>query len=375
MKVYLDHAATTPLDKRVLQAMRPYLTSVFGNASSSHFFGREAARALDEARDKTALLFNASPSEVYFTSGGSEGDNWAVKGFAHALGKNCKQILLSAIEHHAMIHTADTLKAEGYDVKFIPVLPDGKIDLTSLKILLGIPTSLVCVMTANNETGVLQPIDKACALAHEHGAKFFTDAVQAAPYLPIDVKESGVDMLSISAHKFYGPKGMGALYIKKGVPMSAIIDGGEQERGLRGGTYNVAGAVGLQTALSLATAEQAENNEKIKAVRDHFIERVNSELPFALLNGDRADRIVSNANFSFTGYDGSVLLHRLDLKDIAVSSGSACASGSIEPSHVLTAMFQDENRAKSAIRFSFGKETTLKQTDYVVDTLKQILKS
>ena len=375
MKIYADYAATTPLDKRVLDAMTPYLTGIFANPSSSHGFGREALRALDAARDRVAELLNAKPSEVYFTASGSEADNFAVKGFAHALGtQNCKQILISSIEHHALINTATALQREGFDVKSIPVREDGIVDVAALKELLGEPTSLVCVMTANNEVGTVQPIAEICKLAHQAGAKFFTDAVQGALYYDLDVKKTDVDMLSVSAHKFYGPKGMGALFIKKGVPMSAIIDGGEQERGLRGGTSNTAGAVGLACAWTLAATEREELFEQVKTVRDRFIAWVREEIPTAVLNGDERLRVPSNANFSFIGASGTAVLHRLDLAGIAASAGSACASGSIETSHVLRAMGLSQERTQSAVRFTFGKMNTLSDAEEIVKQLKGILK-
>lgn len=371
----MDHAATTPLDKRVFTKMKPYLTGIFANPSSSHFYGREALAALDGARDKTAEILNSSPSEIYFTASGSEADNWALKGYAHALGRQkCGKIILSAVEHHAVLNAARSLQKEGYTVEILPVTQEGVLDLAALRKSLQERTSLVCVMAANNEVGTLQPIREICALAHEAGARFFTDAVQAALYYDLDVKNSGMDMLSLSSHKFYGPKGMGVLYIKKDVPMSALIDGGEQERGLRGGTSNTAGAVGLAEALILANTEREENFEKVKKIRNHFLDCVFNDIPIAVLNGSRAQRIPCNANLSFPGINGTALLHRLDLCGIAASAGSACTSGAIEPSHVLTAMNLPAERTESAIRFSFGRENTVEQAEYTVGKLKKSLK-
>lgn len=375
MNIYLDYAATTPLDKRVLGKMKPYLTSVYANPASAYGGGRKALAALDGARDKTAELLNAAPAEVYFTASGSEADSWAVKGFAYALGReNCKQILISAIEHHAVINSGKELLRQGFDVHFIPVTEEGITDMGAMSALLEHPTSLVCVMTANNEVGVLQPIEEIAALAHECGAKFFTDAVQAAPYYDLDVKKTGADMLSISAHKFYGPKGVGALFIKKGVPMSALINGGAQERGLRGGTSNVAGAVGLSEAFALAKEEREERFVFVQTLRDRFMDGVLGALPNAVLNGSLTQRIPSNANFSFLGVDSAALLQRLDLEGVYASAGSACAAGDIEPSHVLAAMNLGEERVKSAVRFTFGINNTFTQVDRVVRILRRIVR-
>ncbi|MBQ9081685.1 MAG: cysteine desulfurase [Clostridia bacterium] len=375
MKVYLDHAATTPLDKRVLKAMTPYLGNVYANPSSSHFFGREALKALDFARDTLAEILNASPSEVYFTSGGSESDNWAIKGSARAVREKTGKthVLLSAIEHHAALNSAKALKKEGFDVELLPVGQNGILDLSTLEQKLKDDTALVCVMTANNEVGTLQPVTEIAALTHAKGGLLFTDAVQAAGYMDIGKNALNADMVAFSAHKFYGPKGMGALYIKKGTPILPFIDGGEQERGLRGGTSNVAGAVGLATALRLAVEEREKNNTHVRALRNYFLESLFSDVKGVALNGDTLTRLPSNANVAFTGVDGTALLHRLDLRGIAVSAGSACASGSIEPSHVLTAMGLGLERAKSSLRFTFGKDNTKEQVEYTVKALKALV--
>lgn len=375
MNVYLDYAATTPLDKRVFQKMKPYLTAVYANPSSLHKRGREALCALDGARDRVAELLHISPSEFYFTASGSEADSWAIRGFAYALGREkCGQILVSAVEHHALLNSAKALQKEGFDVKFIPVTVTGEVDLQALDRLLDEPTSLVCVMTANNEVGTLQPIEKIAQATHQAGGYLFTDAVQAVPYYETDVRKTGADMLSLSAHKFYGPKGMGGLFIRKGVPMSAIIFGGAQERGLRGGTSNVAGAIGLSEALALAAEEREERFLHVKTLRDRLVEGVLCDIPGAMLNGDEEKRTPCNANLSFPGIEGSMLLHRLDLKGIAASAGSACAAGDLEPSHVLTAMGLPSHRIDSAIRFTLGRENTIEQIDYTLRTLKKLVK-
>lgn len=375
MKVYLDYAATTPLDKRVLKAMTPCLTDTFGNPASLHAFGREALRELDAARDKVAQLLDADPSEIYFTSGGSEADNWAIKCGARAARRRTgrTQIVVSAVEHHAALGSAAFLAEEGFEVRYVSPAQDGIFDVAAIEKELTDKTALVCVMTVNNEVGTVQPVPEIAAAAHAAGALFFTDAVQAAGYMDIGKNALNADMVSFSAHKFYGPKGVGALYVRKGTPLCPLIHGGEQERGLRGGTSNPAGAVGLAAALSYAVEEREENNAHVRDVRDYFLDMLFNDVDGASLNGDLLRRIPSNANISFAGVDGSVLLHRLDLSGIAVSLGSACASGAVEPSHVLTAMGLPASRVKSSVRFSFGKYSTRDQAEYVVKTLRQLL--
>lgn len=377
MKVYLDHAATTPLDKRVFTAMKPYLTNVYANASSAHSFGRAALKALDGARDGAAEVLKVNPSELYFTAGGSESDNWAMKGGARAVRERTgkKHILVSAIEHHAVLRSATALQKEGFEIEYIPVDENGIVNTSVLRQKLKNDTALVCVMTVNNEVGTVQPVRQVADLAHEYGAFFFTDAVQAADSMDISNIASYADMVSISAHKFYGPKGVGALYIKRGTPIAAFVDGGEQERGLRGGTSDVAGAVGLSVALRLAAAEREENNAYVCKLRNLFLEGIYNDIDGVFLNGDKENRLVCNANLAFSGVDGTALLHRLDLKGIALSSGSACASGSIEPSHVLTAMGLPADRVKSSLRFTFGKGNTQEQVEYTLKVLKTTVKS
>lgn len=381
MKVYLDHAATTPLDKRVLKEMTPFLreTGVFANPSSLHFYGRKAMCALDGARDKIAEILGADSSEVYFTASGSEADNWALKGVAGGLrlNGNCGKILVSAIEHHAVLNSAKALLRDGYDVEFLPVTSDGLLDLAVLREKVSNhKVSLVCVMTANNEIGTVQPIAEIARIAHGAGAYLFTDAVQAAGCMDIGVRALNADAVSFSAHKFYGPRGMGGLYVRKGVPLLPLIDGGEQERGLRGGTSNVAGAVGTAAALQIAVSEREEYCARVGGLRDYFVKRTLDEIAGVRLNGSYkvGERLPGNANLSFDGVDGTALLRRLDLKGIAASAGSACASGSIGASHVLTALGADEPRAKSALRFTFGKDNTEEQIEYTVKTLKSVLR-
>lgn len=375
MKVYLDYAATTPLDKRVFKAMLPLLGDNFGNPASLHAFGREALRELDAARDKVAQILGADPSEIYFTSSGSEADNWALKCAARAARQRTgrTQVVVSAMEHHAVLGSAAFLAEEGFDVRYLSPAPNGLFDVADVANALSDETALVCVMTVNNEIGTVQPVREIARAAHAAGALFFTDAVQAAGYMDIGKSTLEADMVSLSAHKFYGPKGVGALFVKRGTPFGPLIHGGEQERGLRGGTSNPAGAVGLAAALAYASEEREENNEHIRAVRDRFLDQLFNAVDGASLNGDFLRRIPSNANVSFAGVDGSALLHRLDLAGIAVSLGSACASGAVEPSHVLTAMGLPTDRVKSAVRFSFGKYSTFDEAEYVVKVLSRLL--
>ena len=370
---YFDHAATTPVDPRVLQKMLPYFTENFGNPNSQHACGRRAAAAVDEARDTVASLIGAKPSEIYFTSGGTESDNWALRGAAHANAERGKHLIVSAVEHPAMISTARELQKEGFEVTFAAVDEFGKVDLQKLKDSIRPDTTFIGVMTANNEIGTLQPIAEISALARERGILFFTDAVQAAGALKLNVKEPAVDMLSFSGHKFYGPKGVGVLYVRSGVRVGKIITGGHQERSMRGGTTNVPGIVGLAEAFRLANEEMAQNNAHVSAIRDRFIARVLREIPYVKLNGHPKDRLPNNANFSFRYIEGESLLFSLDLAGIAVSSGSACSSGSLEPSHVLLATGLPEGLAHGSIRFSFGKENTAEQIDIAVEQLKEIV--
>ena len=370
---YFDHAATTPVDPRVLQKMLPYFTENFGNPNSQHACGRRAAAAVDEARDTVAALIGAKPSEIYFASGGTESDNWALRGAAHANAERDKHLIVSAVEHPAMISTARELQKEGFEVTFAAVDEFGKVDLQKLKDSIRPDTTFIGVMTANNEIGTIQPLAEISALARERGITFFTDAVQAAGALKLNVKEPAVDMLSFSGHKFYGPKGVGVLYIRSGVRVGKIITGGHQERSMRGGTTNVPGIVGLAEAFRLANEEMAQNNAHVSAIRDRFIARVLREIPYVKLNGHPKDRLPNNANFSFRYIEGESLLFSLDLAGIAVSSGSACSSGSLEPSHVLLATGLPEGLAHGSIRFSFGKENTAEQIDIAVEKLKEIV--
>lgn len=371
--VYFDHAATTPVDERVLQKMLPYFTDNFGNPNSQHRFGRRSVTAVDEARDTVASLIGAKPSEIYFTSGGTESDNWAIRGAAHARAEKGKHLIISAVEHPAMITTAKELEKEGFEVSLAPVDEYGAVDVEKLKSLLRPDTIFVGIMTANNEVGTIQPLAEISGLCRERGILFFTDAVQAAGALKIDVNDPAADLLSFSGHKFYGPKGVGVLYIRSGLKLGKIITGGHQERTMRGGTTNVPAIVGLAEALRLAQEEREKNAAYVSSLRDRFISRVLHEIPYVKLNGHPQKRLPANANFSFRYIEGESLLFSLDLAGIAVSSGSACSSGSLEPSHVLLAMGLPEGLAHGSIRFSFGKDNTPAQIDYAVDKLKEIV--
>lgn len=372
-KIYFDHAATTPVDPRVLEKMLPYFTEKFGNPNSQHWFGRQTVSAVDEARDTVARLIGAKSSEIYFTSGGTEADNWALRGAAYAMAHRGKHLIVSAVEHPAMITTAKELMKRGFEVTFAEVDEYGAVDLEKLERAIRPDTTFVGVMTANNEVGTVQPVKEIAALCKKKGVLLFTDAVQAAGALRLDVKELGADMLSFSAHKFYGPKGVGVLYIRSGLKIDKIVTGGHQERSMRGGTTNVPAVVGLAEALRLAVSELDENAAYVSSLRDRFIRRVQREIPFVKLNGHPENRLPANANFSFRYVEGESLLFSLDLKGIAVSSGSACSSGSLEPSHVLLAMGLPEGLAHGSVRFSFGRHNTAEEVDYAVDALKEIV--
>ena len=371
--IYFDHAATTPVHPRVLEKMLPYFSEHFGNPNSPHAFGRRAACAVDEARDAVGACIGAKPSEIYFTSGGTEADNWALRGAAHALEDRGRHLIVSAVEHPAVLSAAAELEREGFEVTRAPVDAYGAVDLAALQRAIRPDTVFIGVMAANNEVGTLQPVKEVAALAAARGIAFFTDAVQAAGAMKLDVKELGADMLSLSGHKFYGPKGVGVLYVRSGFRLARLVAGGHQERGMRGGTTNVPGVVGLAEALRLAQETLEENAAHAAALRDRFVSRVRREIPFVEYNGHPERRLPGNANFSFRYIGGESLLFNLDLAGIAASGGSACSSGSPEPSHVLLAMGVPEGLARSSIRFSFGRGNTAEEVDCAVDRLKEIV--
>lgn len=368
-EIYLDNSATTPLSEEVLAAMTPYLTGNFGNPDSLHSYGRSAVKAVDEARDLIAECLHAKSNEIYFTSGATESDNWALKGTL-AASKKGKHALVSSIEHPALIKPANYLKTRGYDIDFIPADKSGIIDVDFLKRSVRGDTVIVCCMTANNEIGTIQPVDEVVKAAKSVGAYAMTDAVQAVGALDISVDKTGVDMLSLSAHKFYGPKGVGLLYVKTGVKIDPLVEGGEQERKKRGGTTNVAGVVGMSVALKRAIDDRETNSAKILALRERFVDEVLSDISGVKLNGDREKRLPLNADFSFEGVNGEALLYNLDLAGIAASNGSACSSGTVEPSHVLSAIGLRAKEASSSVRFTFGKNNTAEEVDFAAKTLK-----
>ncbi len=369
--IYFDHSATTPLDGDVLKAMLPYFSESYGNANSAHTLGRKAFTAVDASRRKVAELLGVKPGEIYFTSGGTEADNWALKGVVRT--KERPRVVVSAIEHAAVLSTAKEMQKAGADIAFVPVTSKGTVTPEALEKTIDGHTALVSVMLANNEIGTIQPIKELAQTAHAHGAYFHTDAVQAVGSIPVNPVGSGADMLSLSAHKFYGPKGIGVLYVRSGVKLSRLISGGDQERGMRGGSTNVPLVVGLVAAMEKAVLNQAANAAKIKKLRDYFIREVIKNIPYVTLNGDAENRLPQNANFTFHFIEGESVLLNLDLKGIACSSGSACASESLEPSHVLLAAGVPAEQAHGSIRFSFGVRNTQKEVDFTVKELAGIV--
>ncbi|NLT18066.1 MAG: Cysteine desulfurase [Firmicutes bacterium ADurb.Bin080] len=371
MKVYLDNSATTPLNPYVLEAMLPFYTEKFGNAASIHSFGREANRAVSDAREIIAECINSRPSEIYFTSGGTESDNWALKGAVSVSKNKNKHIITTLIEHPAILNTCAELEKQNVKVTYLKPSKEGIINIKNLSESITEDTILSTIMFANNEIGTIQPIKEAAAICRDFGVLFHTDAVQAMDSQKIDVKDLGVDMLSMSAHKFHGPKGIGVLFLKTGSRLGKLINGGEQERGLRAGTTPTPLIVGMAKALEISNRDREINNERILRLRNRFIDMVLSEIPYAYLNGCRDSRLPNNANFSFAFIEGESILMRLDLAGIAVSSGSACASGSLEASHVILSLGVKEELAHSTIRFSLGVDTTEQQMDYVFNVLKK----
>lgn len=364
--IYLDNAATTPLDDEVFQAMLPFLKESFGNSSSQHGAGRVAANAVLSARDRVAEILGCAADEVFFTSGGTEAGNFALKGVCAAKGRG--HLIVSAIDHPAVSESAADMQKLGFEVTFVNPDESGMISAAAVEGAMRPNTVFCAVMHVNNETGVIQPVEKIGEICRARGVFYYCDCVQSAGVLPFPTKHC--DGLAISAHKLYGPKGAGAVYIKKGAAISRFVSGGRQEGGLRGGTVNVAGVVGMVAALGRAVKDGEANNKKIAAVRDRFVDRVLTEIDGTHLNGDKLNRVPSNANISFDGCDGENLLFLLDLNGICVSTGSACSAGAVSPSHVLKAMGYADERAKSAVRFSFGKYNTAAEADKTVEELK-----
>lgn len=370
---YFDHAATTYVKPEVFEAMKPWFTELFGNPSSIYSLGRESRKAIEEARAQIAWCLNAHHTEVFFTGSGTEADNWAIKGVAYANRNKGKHLITSVIEHHAVLEAFEYLRKEGFEVTYLPVDENGLVNPEDLKKEIRPDTTLVSVMFANNEIGTVQPIRELAAIAHEKGAFFHTDAVQAMGNIRVDVKELGVDLLSMSAHKFYGPKGVGALYVKKGVKLDNFMHGGAQERNRRAGTENVPGVIGLATALKLATENLEAYNSHLKKLSDKLIDKVFERIPHVRLNGDRERRLPGNVNFSFRFIEGESLLLMLDMKGIQASSGSACTSGSLDPSHVLLAIGLPHEIAHGSLRITFGEKNTEEEVDYLVDSLVEIV--
>ena len=372
-RIYMDNAATTRVSRPVLEAMLPYLTEVYGNPSSIHSFGRDARKALDRAREQVANALGADPQEIYFTGCGTESDNWAIRGGAYAKRSKGKHLITSAIEHHAVLHAMAQLEVEGFEVTYLPVDADGLVNPEDLEKAFRPDTTLVSIMMANNEIGTIQPIAELAKIVKAHGALFHTDAVQAIGSVAIDVKSLGVDMLSLSGHKFHAPKGVGALYLKKGVKINTLMQGGAQERKQRPGTENIASIVGMGVAIEKAAATIAERNAYLTPLRDRLIEGILTSIPEVRLNGHPTKRLANNVNVSVRYIEGEALLLSLDLVGIAASSGSACTSGSLDPSHVLLAIGLPHEIAHGSLRFSLSEESTLEEVEYVIAELKKIV--
>ena len=370
---YFDNAATTSLSKEVLDEMLPYLKDNYGNASAIYSIGRDAKKAVEDSRKKVANAINANEKEIYFTASGSEADNTAIRGIAYAYKSKGSHIITSKIEHPAVLNTCKKLEKEGFEVTYIGVDKNGIIDLEELKNSIKDTTSVISIMFANNEIGTIEPIKEITKIAKEHGVIFHTDAVQAVGNVAIDVKDLGIDALSMSAHKFHGPKGVGALYVSNKVKFEKLIEGGHQERNKRAGTENVAGIVGIAKAIEIATKNLEKNANNLKELRDYYIKDIEEKIKYVRLNGDRENRLPGNANISFRFIEGESLLLNLDLKGICASSGSACTSGSLDPSHVLLAIGLPHEIAHGSLRISFGTYNTKEDVDYLIDNLVEII--
>lgn len=371
--VYFDNAATTKLDEKVFEEMLPYLKEKYGNASAIYKLGRESRKAVEDSREKIAKILNCKPSEIYFTAGGSESDNTAIKGIAHSYKNKGNHIITSKIEHPAILETCKELEKEGFEVSYISVDENGIINLDELRKAIKPTTILITVMFANNEIGTIQPIKEIGEIAKSNNIYFHTDAVQAVGNLKIDVQDMNIDALSLSGHKFYGPKGIGALYVKTGVNFKKYIDGGHQERNKRAGTENVAGIVGMAKALEMAYETLEEHNKTIKELRDYYEKQIEERIPYIKINGDKEKRLPGNSNISFRFIEGEGLLLNLDLKGICASSGSACTSGSLDPSHVLLAIGLPHEIAHGSLRISIGKYNTKEEIDYLIENLVEIV--
>ena len=372
-RIYMDNGATTRVTEPVFEAMKPYFCEIYGNPSSAHNFGYVSRHAIDAAREQVAKAINADVNEIYFTGCGTESDNWAVRGAAYENLKKGRHIITTAIEHHAILHTCAQLEKEGFEVTYLPVDEYGFVTPEQLDAAIRPDTTLVSIMTANNEIGTIEPIAELAAVCKKHGVLFHTDAVQAIGSVKIDVKAMQIDMLSMSGHKFHAPKGIGVLYIRKGVRLQQFMNGGAQERNRRAGTENLASIVGIGKAIEIATANIDAHNAKLSAIRDHMIERILKEIPYSRLNGHPTTRLPGNVNVCFRFIEGESLLMLLDAKGIAGSSGSACTSGSLDPSHVLLAIGLPHEIAHGSLRLSLSEENTMEEADYVVDALVEIV--
>ncbi len=371
--IYLDNAATTALRPEAFEAMKPYFMENYSNPNSVYTFAQQSKKAVDEARETIAGLLGAKANEIYFTAGGSESDNWAIKGCAEAFASKGKHIITTKIEHHAVLHTCEYLEKKGCEITYLDVDENGMISVEQLEQAIRPDTILISIMFANNEIGTVEPIREIGAVAKKHGVLFHTDAVQAFGHLPIQVDELNIDLLSASAHKFYGPKGVGFFYMRNSVKLGAYVHGGAQERARRAGTSNVPGIVGMAKAAELAVAQMQESAEKIAVVRDHLIKRVLEEVPYSRLNGHPEQRLPNNANFCFRFIEGESLLIMLDQRGICASSGSACTSGSLDPSHVLLAIGLPHEIAHGSLRLTLSEQTTLEDVDYVADSIKAVV--
>lgn len=371
--IYMDNAATTKVDERVFEKMKPFFTDIYSNPSATYSFANEAAMAVDEARKTIADAIGAKTNEIYFTAGGSESDNWALKATCEAYSKKGKHIITSKIEHHAILHTCEYLEKQGYDVTYLDVDENGTVSPQAVEDAIREDTILISIMTANNEIGTIEPIAEIGKIAKDHKVLFHTDAVQAFGHIPINVDEMNIDMLSASGHKIFGPKGIGIMYIRRGVQIKSFVHGGAQERKRRAGTLNVPGIVGIGEATRLAVSEMEENAAYEIKLRDHLIDRVLEEIPYVRLNGHRTDRLPNNANFCFRFIEGESMLMWLDAAGICGSSGSACTSGSLDPSHVLLAIGLPHEIAHGSLRLTISQETTMEDIDYAVDELKGII--
>lgn len=371
--IYLDNAATTPVYPEVVETMMPYLTEYYGNPSAVYSFAGEAAKAVNTAREIIANGIGAKKEEIYFTAGGSESDNWALKATAEAYSSKGKHIITTKIEHHAILHTCEWLAKNGYDITYLDVDENGVVNPADVEAAIRPDTILVSVMAANNEIGTIEPLAEIGKIAHEHNVLFHTDAVQAFAHIPIDVDAMNIDMLSASGHKFNGPKGVGIMYIRKGVKILSFIHGGAQERSRRAGTINVPGIVGMGKAAELAFDNMKERMDAEIKLRDHLIDRVLAEIPYSKLNGHRTDRLPNNANFCFRFIEGESMLILLDQAGVCGSSGSACTSGSLDPSHVLLAIGLPHEIAHGSLRLTLSEKNTMEEIDYTVDKLKAII--